>query len=298
MIRSIIGIVIGLALIYIGWHVWKRMSPEARQEVSGLAKEEGKSLLKKVVEKGRDLKGTKAGTGGLKSLFSLKKEIVNEKDGAEMVLVEAGEFVMGSEESAAIGNPQKKASSPAFYVDRYEVTNAQWKRFVDEAKFQWKGSWVKPVTTGWVFKKTTFQPATSYPEALSQFPVVEVSLDDARAYAEWAGKRLPTEQEWEKAARGSEGRAFPWGNEWKPSLCNLAVTDDRFLLTAPVGSFADGISPYGAGNMAGNVAEWTTGATGAVIRGGSWKDGQPQARCTHRAVAPPSGVRFRHVGFR
>jgi len=298
MIRSIIGTIIVIALLYIGWNVWKRMSPEARKEVSTLAKEQGKSLVQKVVRKGREVKAHKNKTGGLFKMFSLAKEIVNKKDGSQMVLVEAGEFTMGSEDAAATGNPQKKMSLPAFYIDRYEVTNAQWSQFLGDSKYEWKGSWVKPVTSGWLFKKTVLQPMPAYDKTLAQYPVVNVSAADAQAYAKWAGKRLPTEAEWEKAARGPAGRVYPWGNDWSPTRCNLADTEDKYLLTAPVGAFADGVSPCGAANMAGNVAEWTLGPSAPVLRGGSWKDSKAQARCTYRSVPSSSDVRYTNVGFR
>jgi iron(II)-dependent oxidoreductase len=141
--------------------------------------------------------------------------------------------------------PDHEAVTGAFFIDVCEVTNEQYNRFVDDSGCEppayWKGS--------------------SYPEGLAKFPVVGVSLADAQAYASWRGKqaqwrgaRLPTEVEWEKAARGVDGRPFPWGDSAEKD-CH-ALPDDQGL--QPVGSYRRGASPYGCLDMIGNVSEWTT----------------------------------------
>ncbi len=156
-----------------------------------------------------------------------------------MVLVPAGEFIMGStadDHSAKPDEqPQRVIELPAFYIDQLEVTNIEYKRFLDATKWPAPPSWKEG----------------RYPDNFDFLPVTDVSWWDATAYARWAGKRLPTEAEWEKAARGSTGFRFPWGSEFASDRAN----NDIGLL--PVGSLPLGASPYGALDMAGNAAEWT-----------------------------------------
>jgi formylglycine-generating enzyme required for sulfatase activity len=178
----------------------------------------------------------------------------------EMVYVPGGEFVMGlSRERVAeivaqfklppvmtdiwfgMSEPEEHVRLGPFYIDRHPVTNAQYKAFVDAAHYpppsspDWEDAAVKP--------------------SRAALPVTGVSLSDAAAYAKWAGKRLPREAEWEKAARGIDGRLFPWGNDWDPNLCEASGPDTAE--TVAVGPVPGGQSPYGASDMAGNVQEWT-----------------------------------------
>jgi formylglycine-generating enzyme required for sulfatase activity len=164
-----------------------------------------------------------------------------------MVLIPAGEFTMGSPtgEGKSAEHPQHTVYLDAFYIDKYEVTNAQYKKFMDA-----KGH---PDPRFWQDNKFN---------APNQ-PVVGVSWFDAEAYCKWAGKRLPTEAEWEKAARGTDGRKYPWGNEapnaggiWRANYDPGDDAADGFAYTAPVGSFPAGVSPYGIHDMAGNMLEW------------------------------------------
>ena len=174
------------------------------------------------------------------------------KDGAPMVLIPAGEFKMGDafNEGDRDERPVHTVYLDAFYIDIYEVTNAQYKKFMDatgyKAPYYWNDQNYKAPNN----------------------PVVSVSWNDAKAYTDWAGKRLPTEAEWEKAARGTDGRKFPWSNQnFAGDLVNFAdrnldlswadpKINDGYRFSAPVGSYPKGASPYGVWDMAGNVWEW------------------------------------------
>lgn len=149
-----------------------------------------------------------------------------------MILIPAGEFIYG--------NQARKTTLPAFYIDETEVTNSAYQKFCDQ--------------TGHPYPPKVPWDAQYFDRP--QYPVVNVSWDDAVAFAQWAGKRLPTELEWEKAARGTDGRLWPWGNTFDPGRANLGGEQDGYLYTAPVGSFPSGKSPYGVLDMAGNVWEW------------------------------------------
>ena len=154
----------------------------------------------------------------------------------DMVLVAAGPFLMGSDSGFPDEAPRHELDLPAFYVDVHEVTNAEYKRFIDATGKAPPGHWDRGI----------------YLEGEERHPVVGVSWEDAAAYAKWAGKRLPTEAEWEKAARGTRGNAYPWGTKWDPEALNRLP--DRAM---PVMSFEKGKSPYGCHDMAGSVWEWT-----------------------------------------
>jgi len=193
----------------------------------------------------------------------------------EMVRVPAGEFLRGSNTRLADEGPQHSVTLPAFLIDQYEVTNLQYKAFMRATQH----------------KSPTHFSNRTHPEDKADHPVTFVSWHDARDYCAWAGKRLPTDAEWEKAARATDGRTFPWGDKFALHNANtparwasLKNTGD----TTPVGSFTAGISPYGAYDMSGNVWEWTDswytaypGNTRAsenygeqykTLKGGSWWD--------------------------
>ena len=198
----------------------------------------------------------------------------NPKDGSEMVHVPAGTFKMGGKESYE-GGMIHDVHVDAFYIGKYEITNRQFKKFVD-ANPQWRKGRVDSKYAN-RFHLNDWEGDT-YPADKADHPVVCVSWFAAKAYCEWAGGRLPTEAEWEKAARGTDGRAYPWGSEWDRTKCNSAsywagkdVPDydawkkwfseggsekAHTMHTMKVGSFPAGASPYGVMDMAGNVWEW------------------------------------------
>lgn len=161
-------------------------------------------------------------------------------DGAVMVSVPEGQFRMGSTDADPDGCDEEKpthtVSLDAFWIDRTEVTNGQYRKCVEAGACEEPSCWDNGDLNG--------------PDQ----PVVCVTWEDAQAYAAWAGGRLPTEAEWEKAARGTDGRLYPWG-ENTPD-CQVANYKGCLVRTAMVGSYPDGASPYGALDMAGNVWEW------------------------------------------
>ena len=267
------------------------------------------------------------------------------RDGAPMVLVPGGPFQRGSDdEGVAAGlavcresyaspedcteawfsreQPRRKVELSPFYVDVYEVTNGRYLQCVESGACEpiaWERCRIFDVESGeWRKGQSAAGLAASAPE----HPVVCATWREAQSYCAWAGKRLPTEAEWEKAARGAEGRAFPWGDAWEPSWLNWGEDQgyggvDGFVTSAPVGSFPRNKSPYGAMDMAGNVWEWThdwhgetfyarasvrdpynTKVTGfKVLRGGSWHFAGNGARAAFRYLHSPS-VREDTIGFR
>lgn len=239
----------------------------------------------------------------------------------DMVTIPAGEFLMGSTKQVdrnayAAEMPQRRVWLQTYQIDKYEVTALHYLKFV--------------VATGrtplidWRFDGGNFQ------ESMAHHPVMHVSWHDADAYCAWAGKRLPTEAEWEKAARGEDGRIFPWGNQmagltranYGRSGLSGPVRDrpERLLLYPPIISvdkYENAASPYGIQQMAGNVAEWVadwydkdyyktapdrnpTGpstGTNRAFRGGGWIDSTPTIRAAQRNGAPPD-TKMNWLGFR
>ena len=222
-----------------------------------------------------------------------------------MVYVPAGEFTMGTNDAdrsefnqrdnVPLNNndarPQHKVTTGAFFLDKTEVTNAQYQKYCEAT-----GVAVPPY---WKDGK--------FPEGQADFAVHHVNWYEASGYAKWAGKRLPTEAEWEKAARGTDGRRFPWGNDWDGGKVT-AEGGPRAVAKHP-----DGASPYGALDMAGNVMEWTSswfdgypgsptkqpdfGTTLKVVRGGAWIGVDQMGQTWYRQVSRPR-ARLEMVGFR
>ncbi len=154
---------------------------------------------------------------------------------------------------------------PAFFIDQYPVTNSDYSRFLEESGYRPRDA--VNFLKGWDWSDSTHPKP---PKGKANHPVVWVDLDDARAFAKWAGKRLPTEEEWQYAAGGRDYLRYPWGNLWDSSKANDNGTD-----TTPVDAFPEGRSPFGLYDMCGNVWEWTEserddGNRYAVLRGGSF----------------------------
>jgi iron(II)-dependent oxidoreductase len=228
-----------------------------------------------------------------------------------MVTVPSGWFVMGSDPSVdrAAGPqefPQHRVYLDAFQIDRYEVSNVDYLRFVLSTGGNWPPFWRE----------------SPFPEKAALHPVMNVNWEEADSYCRWADKRLPTEAEWEKAARGTDGRVFPWGDEpagWIKSNIAHAGSKRGFKYPplANVDRYDRGVSPYGLYQMAGNVSEWVADwfdpeyyrrgddhnpkgpASGdiKVFRGGSWNEDPEVARSAGRNAAPPN-QRSYLTGFR
>lgn len=219
----------------------------------------------------------------------------------EMVMVPAGPFTMGSDDGDPEDAPAHTVDLPAFEIDKFEVTNDDFALFVDATGYQTYAE-VQGASQNW----------RNYAEGKGNHPVVKVTWNDAAAFCEWAGKRLPTEEEWEKAARGDDGRAYPWGNEFDPAKANVKDTGIRG--TTAVGSFGAGASPYGVEDIAGNVWEWTAswfkaypgsttdnpyfGEKFRVTRGGAWFEEAPQVTTFNRNAADPEITANDDLGFR
>lgn len=276
-----------------------------------------------------------------------------------MIIITAGKFLMGTSEEqrtylsrrygfvqhwTASEIPQQTVDLPEYFIDRTPVTNANFAEFVKATGYQTTGEllrtgWVKLGHRGGLVEVSGVNwahprgPGSTW-EEIPDHPVVLLSWHDTVAYAEWVGKRLPTEAEWEKAARGTDGRIWPWGNEWEEGHCNSASyhatrplrNEDEWQFwwasfdqarygapTTPVHAFSQGASPYGVLDCVGNVCERTAdwyqpypgteyqseqfGENFHVLRGGSWIHNLTLARVASRDFAHPS-YRTVHDGFR
>ena len=222
--------------------------------------------------------------------LSLYKTIVGD-DGREMVEIPEGPFKMGSNNGDYDEAPEHQVYLATFYIDKYEVTQAEYDRFVKATK---RGKPFVPVFDDDISK--ILKP---------ELAAMGMSWSDAAAYCQWAGKRLPTEAEWEKAAKGEGNRQYPWGDTLTPMHANLDGEEDGYKYLAPPGKFEVGRSPYGLYDMAGNVAEWVhdtyddkyyskspyrdpkgpEDGQNKVIRGGSWRESPNGARVSKRFQA-------------
>jgi len=239
---------------------------------------------------------------------------VTGKDGAPMILVPAGPFKMGSQDGLPNERPEHQVQLDGFYIDQYEVTMILYRKFLESGKHDSPPTWDDEAAA-----------------TVGDRPAIGMNWGDAAAYCEWAGKRLPTEAEWEKAARGTDGRRYPWGH-MQPFVdianYNRGVWVNETVTLVPVTSGLEGMSvrhglktggksPYGLAHMAGNAAEWVAdwydreyyqqspekNPTGPpkgekrIIRGGSWADLPPALRVTARFSAEPE-FEDRAIGFR
>ncbi len=250
-------------------------------------------------------------------------EYLNKKDGSILVKIPSGEFIMGRNNWERASHPAHKVYLDEYYIGKYEITNAQYKKFCDE--------------TGWIYPIEPFSqyryPAnsdTGYFFEKSNYPVVGINWYDAVAYCRWAGLRLPSETEWEKAARGTDGRIYPWGNKYKhqdlKDRANGALEFydngfkpvDGYLFTSPVGSFPKGQSPFGCFDIVGNVFEWCRdwcdedyynispevnpqgplSGKFRVIRGFSCRSGSPQYMYTFERGSTYPDYERKDIGFR
>jgi formylglycine-generating enzyme required for sulfatase activity len=261
------------------------------------------------------------------SLLGCSGQVVTRKnpiDGKVMVRIPAGDFRMGTsaEQGADLAKqlalqkdlfgseePQQSLSLAEFYIDQTPVTNAEYKKFLDANPDQEVPYLAAAIAQSFNWDKT----ARTFPATRDQYPVVLVTWQQATAYCKWAGGRLPTEAEWEKAARGTDGRIYPWGNEWDASKANTA--ESRRQDATPVGQFSTGASPYGALDMVGNVWQWTSSldksypynandgredrnAAGLrITRGGSWLFGAAVSRVATRNRFESTDVSL-SIGFR
>jgi formylglycine-generating enzyme required for sulfatase activity len=213
----------------------------------------------------------------------------------EMVFVPAGEFIMGSDLHWKEDPPHTEYTD-AYWIDKYEVTVSEYLKFIEATGHRAPKYWFR-------------NDGKPNPKSML-LPVVYVDYFDACAYCEWEGKRLPTEAEWEKAARGTDGRDYPWGDTWDPEYAN--TWEKGAHRRTPVYDYPEGASPYGALNMGGNVWEWTsswlTSYEGSqtefdftdsdmVLKGGSWLDFADSTRPARRHEFTPT-VRYNTVGFR
>lgn len=240
-------------------------------------------------------------------------EIKVEKDGSTMFLVPGGHVEMGEPENTV------RVRLKPFYIDRLEVTNGQYDAFLDDVEANGDEAWRHPDQPA----DKSHVPATR--NKGPQFavfnrpdhPVVGIDWFDAYAYAKWAGKRLPTEAEWERAARGTDGRLYPWGDappkedfRYRANYFEASLAADGHRFTAPVGAFPEGASPEGCLNLAGNVAEWCADwyaplsepaaaktGTHRVVKGGAWNLPAADLRAFNRMAMEPAD-RLTNVGFR
>ena len=222
-------------------------------------------------------------------------------DDMTLLYVPAGEFTMGSDNGAADERPEHKVTLDAFWIDKTEVTNKMYALCVS-ARVCLKSVYNSSRT------RVVYYDSSNY----ANYPMIYVDWYQAKAYCEWAGRRLPTEAEWEKAARGESGFTYPWGNDWNTNLSNFRgkVGD-----TTEVGSYPQGASPYGVQDLAGNVEEWVSSlyksypyapkdgrealdvSEGRVARGGGWNNSYYGLRSVSRNVTHPA-LEYNSIGFR
>ncbi len=245
-------------------------------------------------------------------LFSYREQVESSE---EMILIPAGEFTMGNPRGEGNSDewPAHNVYLDDFYIDRYEVTNREFADFLNSATYS--DNWINIKDKRCLIEKKGDFYVPKY--GCENHPAIGISWYGASSYAAWAGKRLPTEAEWEKAARGTDRRVFPWGSEWDSLKCANSCPGGIKMLM-PGGSFPEGASYYGVMDMAGNVWEWCSDwydwnyykkspaenpagpveGNSKVIRGGSWFYSSPSDfRCSRRAGKALT-CKLINIGFR
>jgi len=253
-------------------------------------------------------------------------------NGSEMILIPAGDFWMGSQikQGDLDEHPQHRVYLDNYYIDKYEVTNKKYCDFLNATgKHRTEEDWWIVIDDKFCLiemKDGVYKPK----EGCENYPVISVTWEGANRYAEWSGRFLPTEAEWEKAAKGKDGYTYPWGMNWDVNKCNnrlMYLESVTFLMlnfyngrgVVPPGSIPEGASPYGVTDMAGNVMEWCADwydenyyeispyknprgpetGTYRVIRGGSWENSVIENfRCSNRFISNLDrgfGIGFRCV---
>ncbi len=241
-------------------------------------------------------------------------EFIDNKDSTTYIYIPAGEFTMGNDDKYNDGdeNPPHKVYLDGYFISKYEITNKQYKRFCD--------------ATGHKYPKDPhFKGMENYFENYPDYPVVNINYYDALNYCKWANADLPTEAQWEKAAKGIDNRRYPWGEhspyyekEYYANYDPGGYDQDGYFFTCPVNAFPQGISFYGLYNMGGNVWEWCKdyyekfyyktapyknpfndrkGSTDMVMRGGSFYAFAWNMRCSDRSMSPPTDPWY-SIGFR
>ena len=271
--------------------------------------------------------------------YGIGDSLVNQQDAASMVFVPGGTFLMGSEgdDAEKHESPQHRVFLDAYWIYNHPVTNDQFAKFISATGYKTSAEFLG---WSWVFERPDWRKANgaywaapdgigSTIAGLGSHPVVHISYLDAETYCKWAGGRLPTEAEWEKAARGETGPTFPWGDgpvtDLRANYCDRNCPfswadrsqDDGFDRTSPVGYYQDGASLYGAMDMAGNIWEWVSDWYSSnyydqsaeknplgpsygdwrVIRGGSWVSQAKYLRSSNRYYSDPDDTSNDH-GFR
>jgi formylglycine-generating enzyme required for sulfatase activity len=248
------------------------------------------------------------------STLGIGSSMISEKDGATLVYVPAGEFMMGSDSGDADELPVHNVYLDAFWIDQTEVTNKQYEACVADGSCRMLGNY--GYYADYILRIPGAHPYNSYygnPE-FDEFPVILVNWRQAKLYCLWVGRQLPSEAQWEKAARGADALTYPWGNE-APNI-DLLNYNLNFGNTSKVGSYEMDKSIYGAYDMAGNVMEWVSSLykpypydandgredmdshDARVLRGGWWADEKDDAvRSANRSTAMASYYRIEH-GFR
>ena len=254
--------------------VWESHKAKQMKELALSIKTESRPVAGKIAAQDYSIYRTKVGD-----------------EGRDMVQIPEGPFTMGSNDGDPDEAPEHQVFLKAFYMDKKEVTQEEYVRFAKMTK--------RPMPKIEVFEDD--QSKVLKPELAA----MSVSWEDAKAYCKWAGKRLPTEAEWEKAGRGEGRRKYPWGDKFATGIANVDGTDDGYKYLAPPGSFESGRSPYGLYDMTGNVAEWVEDSYEEsiykkalyrdpkgpddgqlkVVRGGSWRETEQNARLSKRFAA-------------